>query len=400
VESNSHNRIPPKKKDKSTASDDDRYYFGLDIGSYWYAPLGRVFALTQDKIETEALKVIRTEFGFTGKGRWDEDERSKRKLYEENHTYYQGSHPRADTLHFYHAYHAMMVVAGKLLTRMPTHRDPEFDEEDEFADWLDGHDLSRKDRRWIWDRRDPTPLEHPSWQDRTREKDTLPVVTVDDFEEALHAGGEMLNVWGHWTAADSDTEQSAHIGSALVSPDKSFALLRALGTAKGVHDYALPTAESDLQIDEIGFELKGWIVDDSHDRGLDSQDRWAGGISFPPPMPAPYIIDAMGLETDSDWRLWLDREKSVVMASQVWGHFDEARRHESSDPERGSRIQASLTFLTTLLAKLGRDLIIEVKIDRRRRSRPYESGVEYDKERIPTKARLYLLGADGRLRAL
>jgi len=400
VESKSYRHTRPKKTHASTASDDDRYYFGLDIGPYWYEPLGRVFALGQDEVETEALKVIRTEFGFTGKGRWDEDERSKRKLYEENHTYYQGTHPRADTLHFYHAYHAMMVVAGKLLARMPTYRDPEFGEEDEFAVWLDRHDLSRKDRRWLWDRRDPTPLEHPSWQDRKREKDTLPVVTVDDFEEGLHAGGGLLNVWGHWTAADSELEQSVHISSALLSPDKSLALLRALATAKDVHDYALPSAGSDREIDESGFTLKGWIVDDSRDRGLDGQDRWAGGISFPPPILAPYVIEMMGLETDSDRRLWRDREKSVVMASQVWGHYDEARRHESSNPEHGSRIQASLGFLTTLLAKLGRDLIIEVQIDRRRRSQPYGSRVEYDKERIPTKARLYLLGADGRLRTL
>jgi hypothetical protein len=294
----------------------------------------------------------------------------------------------------------MMVVAGKLLARIPTHRDPEFGEEDEFADWLDRHDLSRKDRRWLWDRRDPTPLEHPSWQDRKREKDTLPVVTVDDFEEALHAGGSMLNVWGHWTAADSELEQSVHISSALLSPDKSLALLRALATAKDVHDYALPSAGSDMEIDESGFTLKGWIVDDSRDRGLDGQDRWAGGISFPPPTPAPYVVNLMGLETDSNRRLWRDREKSVVMASQVWGHYDEARPHERSNPERGCRIQASLPFLTLMLSELGRDLMIEAQIDRRRRSRPYESGVEYDRERIPTKARLYLLGADGRLRTL
>ncbi len=262
VESKTYRRIRPKKTHASTASDNDRYYFGLDIGQYWYEPLGRVFALGRDEVETEALKVIRTEFGFTGNGRWDEDERSRRKLYQEERTYYQGSHPRADTLHFYHAYHAMMVVAGKLLARMPTHRDPEFGEEDEFADWLDRHDLSRKDRRWLWDRRDPTPLEHPSWQDRKRGKDTLPVVTVDDFEEALHAGGAMLNVWGHWTAADSELEQSVHISSALLSPDKSLALLRALVTAKDVHYYALPSAGSDMEIDEFGFTLKGWIVDD------------------------------------------------------------------------------------------------------------------------------------------
>lgn len=400
VESKSYDRIRPKKKDTSTTGDDDRYYFDLDIGAYWYAPLGRVFALPQDEIETEALKVVRTEFGFTAKGRWDEDERSNRKLYEENHTYYShGGYPRADTLHFYHAYHAMMVVAGKLLASTPTHRNSEFGEEDEFADWLSGHDLSRKDGRWLWDRRDPTPLGRPAWRDRKKDDDARRVVTVDDFDEALHAGS-MLNLWGHWTAADSEREQSVHIRSALVSPEKSLALLRALGTAKDVHDCALPSAKSDREIDESGFALKGWIDDHNRDQGLDGQDRWAGGIRLPPPMPARYIIDVMALETDSDCRFWRNREKSVVMASQVWGHYDEAKHHESSNPECGGRIQSSLAFMTAMLAKLGRDLIIEVQVDRRRRYRPYESGVDDDKERIPTKARLCILGADGRFRTL
>lgn len=400
VESKPHERICRKNKDDPANDDEDRYYFGLDIGSYWYAPLGRVFALSESEIETKALKVIRTDFGFTGKSRWDEDERSKRNLYEENHTYHShGSHPRSDTFHFYHAYHAMMVVAGKLLADMPTHRNSEYGEEDEFADWLDGHDLSRKDGRWLWDRRDPTPLECPAWQDQKSDDRGRRLVTTDDFGEALHSRS-MLNVWGHWTTADSEREQSTQVYSALVSPDKALALLRALGTAKDVHEYAIPSAGSDMEIDESGFSLKGWIVDHHRDRGLDGQDRWAGGIRFPPPMPAREIIKMMGLETDSDRRLWRDTEEAVVMVSQVWGHYDEAKRHESSNPERGSRIQATSSFLMAMLTRLDRDLIIEVQIDRRRRYRPYESGVADDKERIPTKARLYLLGADGRLRTL
>lgn len=400
VESKSYDGIRPKKKDTSPDNDDDRFYFGLDIGPYWYAPLGRVFALSQDEIETQALKVIRNEFGFTAMGRWDEDERARRKLYEENHTYHShGSHPRTDTLHFYYAYHAMMIVAGKLLASTPTHRNSDYGEEDEFVDWLDRHDLSRKDGRWLWDRRDPTPLEHPVWLDRKKDDDARRVITTDDFDDALNAGS-MLNVWGYWTAADSEREQSVHIRSALVSLDKSLALLRALSTAKDVYDYAIPGAESDMEIDEAGFALKGWIVDRSSTQGLDGRDRWSGGISFPPPTPAHYIIDLTGIETDSDRRRWRDEKKSVVMASQVWGHYDEGKRHETSNPERGSRIRASLDFLIGILAELDRDLIIEVQIDRRRRYRPYESSVEDDKERIPPRARLYLLGADGRFRTV
>jgi hypothetical protein len=177
-------------------------------------------------------------------------------------------------------------------------------------------------------------------------------------------------------------------------------LLRALATAKNVHDYAIPKAGSDMEIDESGFSLKGWIVDHGHNRGLDAQDRWAGGVDFPPVMPTPYIIDLLSLNADSDRRNWKDGDTSVVMVSQVWGHYDEAKRHESSNPESGSRLQASLRLLTEMLAKLDCELIIEVQIDRRRRYRPYESGAEDDKERVPTKAKLYLLGADGCFRTL
>ena len=293
----------------------------------------------------------------------------------------------------------MMIVSGNLLTSTPMHRDSEYGEEDSFSEWLDRHNLTRKDGRWLWDRRDPTPLEHPAWQDRKNHDDMWRIVTTDDFDESLHAEN-MLNVWGYWTAADTEHEQDSYISSALVSPDKSLALLRALGTAKDVHDYAIPSAKSDKEIDESGFELKGWIVNHGRDGGLDSRDRWSGGIRFSPPMPAPYIIEAMGLKTDSDFRLWRGREKSVVMMSQVWGHYDEARNHESTNPESGSRLQVSLELITSMLAKFKRDLIIKVQIDRRRRYRPYERGVENDKQRIPTTARLYLVGADGRFRTI
>jgi hypothetical protein len=116
-------------------------------------------------------------------------------------------------------------------------------------------------------------------------------------------------------------------------------------------------------------------------------------------MPERYVIDLMGLEGDSDCRFWKDEKNSVVMASQIWCHYDEAKHYESSNPECGGRIQASLEFVTAMLAKFSRDLIIEVQIDRRR-YRPYQKRSEDDEERVPTQARLYLLGSDGQFRTL
>ncbi len=400
VDSKSYERISATAKIQTPTNYDDRYYFDYDIGRYWYPSLGRVFAFSGDYIESEALKIIRNAFGYNANGRWDDDERSKRRLYDEEHTYHsQGSYPRADNLHFYHAYHAMMIVAGNLLASTPAHRDSEYGESDEFADWLNRHDLSRGDGRWLWDRRDPVPLERYSWQDRTKDDDTDHRITSDDFDEALHIGG-MLNVWGTWTTADSKFEQSNRVYSALVTPDKSHSLLRALGTARNVYDYAIPSAGSDMEIDKFGFALKGWVVDHCRDQGLDGMDPWSGGVGFPPPSPARFIVELMTLTTDLDDRDWRNSEELVVMTSKVWGHFDEVKRHENSNPERGSRLQANLDFITELLTKLGRDLIIKVQIDRRRQRRPYESSVKNEDERIPTKAKLYLLGKDGQFTTL
>jgi hypothetical protein len=80
VESKSFQRIDHKTTDATKAGAEDGFYFGIDMGPYWYEPLGRVFAMSQREIETEALKVIRKELNYLSKGAWDEDERERRKL--------------------------------------------------------------------------------------------------------------------------------------------------------------------------------------------------------------------------------------------------------------------------------------------------------------------------------
>jgi len=391
VESKSYRRVPHTAK-KPGEGEEDEFYFDIDMGPYWYAPLGEVFALPQSDVEREALKIIREEFKYAGKGGWDEDERERRKLHGDMETYAShSSYPTVDNQRFYLSYHAMMMAAGRFLASTPTHRDPEGGDQDEFAEWLSRHDLSRQDGRWLADRRDPAPLEWPAWRDQKKGSAAYRIVTPTDFEQALRSG-DVVNVWGHWTAADSNREQSVHVRSALISRDKSMALLRALGTAKSAHDYLIPGAGDRLEIDRAGFVLKGWIDDHSQERELDGKDRWSGGVRYPPPKPASEIVKLMGLVTDSDQRVWLDGASATVMSSQVWGHVE--IRNEDSDPERGERLQASLEFVKAMLGKLDRDLIVEVQIERRRRYRRYE-GREKDDERIPTTTKLYLIGADG-----
>jgi hypothetical protein len=379
-------------------ADDDRFYFGIDMGPYWYAPLGRAFALSESHIEREAIKVIRSEFGIGAKSSLDNDERSRRNLYEDRHRYHdRGSYPRSDDLRFYYSYHAMMIVAGRLLATDPTHHDSECSDEDEFTEWLSSHDLTRQDGRWLWDRRDPTPLSRGKWLDRADDHADRRRVTNEDFENALKIGDD-LTVWGHWTEADETREQTTSVYSALVAPDRSEALLRALATTKNIHDYGIPSAGSDMEIDKYGFSLKGWILDRSGSKRLDEYDRWAGNASFPLPQPLQSIAETLNLRADLDLRLWKDQSASHTMQSQVWGHYDEAKDHEISNPNEGNRLIASEPLIASLLTELDKDLIVEVQIERRRRHRSYENSEKNDDERIKATAKLFLIGKDGRVR--
>lgn len=394
VKSKKYEQIDEKESIKS--SEDNSLYFGFDIGPYWYEPLGRVFGLSQRKIEVEASKIIKREFSSQYGRKRNEDERHKRNIYKEKHTWHShGSYPRADDLDFYYSYHAMMILAGNLLASTPVHLD-EYDGGNKFTNWLSRHDILRTDERWLWDRRDPSPLERPAWQDQKKENGTPFVITKDDFDEAL-CDASKLNIWGTWTVTDFNYDQIIKIYSALVSPDKSSALLRSL-SALEQHFYAIPSVGMEHEIDDFGFRLKGWIVEENSRQRLDHLDRWAGGIEFPPPRPARYIVEEMELETDSDCRFWKDQKKSTVMRSQMSGYFDEKERGGIHSSEQCVRLQANIDFLESMLKQFNYDLIIDVEIEFRR---TYQSwSMKYEEEKLPRKNQLYLLKADGKLYTL
>ena len=158
VKSRHVERITRDDAESSADQDEDRWYFYMDIGPYWYKPLGEVFALSQHRVETEALRVIRNELHTSGSGSWRDDERKRREVYGREKTYAShGAYPDTDDYQVYLAYHAMMIVAGRLLATTPTHHDETWTEADEFGEWLSRRDPTRSDGRWLADRRDPAP---------------------------------------------------------------------------------------------------------------------------------------------------------------------------------------------------------------------------------------------------
>jgi len=403
VESKPYRRFENEEtddEDKTDTKDDDRLYFGIDMGPYWFAPLGRCFGKSQTSIEREALRVIRNDWQISGGIRWDTDERHRRKIFKEMQTHHShGSYPRVDELLFYLSYHAMMVVAGKLLATTPVHHDPD-DSECEFYNWLRRHGLSRQDGGWLADRRDPIPLERPTWKDEEDADNWHQSIAKNDYARILMPPDGRMNLWGRWTWVSGQKEESIHVCSALVSPERSLALLRALQCADNSHDFRIPDADDDLQIDFEGFQLKGWIVDRSCEKRIDEQDPWAGAIMYPPPEPAAYIVDLMKLISDVEHRRWfVTGDCSAVGWSQTWGHFQE-RDADETNYESGDRFQASFEFVVSLLHELKMDLIVEVEIERRRRYSRWERSNTNDDEFIPPSARLFLVKSDGSISTL
>ena len=97
--------------------DEDSYTFGIDFGPYWLKPLGRCFGVSQKQLEPEMLRIIRDVLGFKGSRNWDEDERNKRRYYQDRDNHHShGSYPRVDDYHFYLSYHAMFMTAWAVIS--------------------------------------------------------------------------------------------------------------------------------------------------------------------------------------------------------------------------------------------------------------------------------------------
>ena len=105
---------------QSSKANRDRFLFGIDIGPYWFEPLAHLFGISQSIVEDEAVRVICGDWNHDEDFYLDGDMRTKRGIFHEQETWHShGSLPETDNLRFYLSYHAMMVVAGKLLKTTP-----------------------------------------------------------------------------------------------------------------------------------------------------------------------------------------------------------------------------------------------------------------------------------------
>jgi hypothetical protein len=365
-----------------------RFHFAFDMDRYWAEPLGNVFGVATSDIEDLAEEIVCDDWGMRSYHGWKQDARRAAGVLRDDYTSH-GSLPRIDSLDFYLSFHALMTAAGKLLVTTSVHANP--DGGRRFEEWIARHLLTRKDGRWLADRRDPVPPDVGKPWRGAEQSEWRWSVNAEELARSFDPGGPEFVVWGHWTSGEDPTDQSTSVTSALVSRENSLALLRALQTIDNPRDFRLPrVGDDDAELREAGFELTGWIEADHCSSALDEHDPWAGRISYPPRRLAQFVRQAKRLAPDSEERVWTDGQGAVVRA-EIWGS---GRDRDGYADDEGDRVLVDKRWLTQLLSQLDRDLIVEAQIEHRLR-RDYSRRSLEEIEFPHPYSKLFLVRSDG-----
>ncbi|MCS4034881.1 hypothetical protein GGQ02_003291, partial [Salinibacter ruber] len=386
---------------RGEADQEINFSFDLDFDQYWFKPLARVFGISTEQVEDLAREIAVKEWGVETDGRFVSDPR--RSLWrlsgrnrETSHSH--SSYPRTDTYSFYVSYHAMLSVAARLLSEMPVMEDSLYGD-NAWIEWFQRHDITRADRKWLADRRDPPPLARPNWAWDDTEESWYQNIQKEDFLDVLSEkrdGRRWLNVFGDWQEHDSRSRETRRVQSAFVSSEGAQALLNALATCSNPYDYKLPySGETGMEFDYPPFTLRGWTYREEVERGIDKLDPHAGDISYPPYCIGEQFADQFNLTPHSEGREWTRSESGEpVLTSRLWGKYIVDDRE---GPVRGgSCLSASLKLLKEACSRLNSNLIIEVQLSRYP-DRTY-SGRRNDPTERGEKTQIFLLSEDGELR--
>lgn len=338
-----------------------RFFF--DFKDHWCRPLAEAFGMSATEIERLARVEATEHVDLQALRSLDQDPRSALELYGRNSTYvYKFDWPEADDLRFYLAVHSLLTVAGRLIKDRPTYRDDEMDL-DLYEKWLEDFQLTRRDGRWLADRRDAPPASAFITETTSPDPDWVWRLSKDHFTEYLLPGEDWVTVWEYSDDRTYQANQRVQIRSALVAPGKARSLALALQTAPTFLAYQYPTTDQpDWNLATEGFELTGWIQDQGGREGIDNKDPLGASICYPPARPDDAIIKLLNLMPDDDMRLWTRDGKSAARATN-WDDTRPAAPGRTNGRE-GHRLEIRRGTLQDLLQSLEQSMVIAVAIER------------------------------------
>lgn len=384
-----------------------RFHFdSTDTLPYWYADAARIFAgVSGAEFLNAAERWIVDRWGVDGDPwRWSDEPRRDRitdrlaMLTSHHH----GSLPAVERFSTHLEWHAMYCAVGELMaTRALAEGDA--DAYDTFDGWLARDGLTIPPS-WLADLVGPKPLDAPLWFLPPDPIDRwLEAVSDDDIfaEAGLTSGERTLVVGGDHATRSRYFAASVRVHSALVSPDTSGALLRALQTVDDPWVYRLPAAVDDAEIDVPPYRLIGWLAYPAYDPGIDEQDPFHYESRRIECHPSAGTSAALQLNYMCDpTPCWVSRGGEAVFVYQAWGDTrgdepEERYLHRDGVRSGGWRLRVEREILQSFLRANGCDLILEVEITRRNHGYGYDQRLDAKDEKEARFDRLLLLRRDG-----
>jgi len=386
-----------EKSDRQEADAETRFSFDvLDTIPYWFDPLSIVFGDRRLRITYRAIKWICDRWGYSNQDIYGDARKWRNEHQWELMDNSHGTVPKLENLHTYLEYHALHCVAGELIDEgLPVAVDTYDDPECPWEDWI-ANSISASSDNWLSDLRSPTPFLPECWGNWPDIEQWLTQRSPEDYDAGLGLFERWhqceLVIAGYINLWDTNRHGDIHISSGLVAPEKAQALMRALQTTANPHDFNL-----NLEIDEPGFDLKNLCYDQRVEDGLDEFDPLCRNASASHWTPSPDFINALKLKPVHGNRKYLLPTGIPAVWLEIWS--DQSIRDRQRIQQffsEGQRLWVRIETLLEYLNQYARDLILEVKIARRR---DYDSRKEEEKYDFG-RSTLYVLRRDGKLETL
>lgn len=381
-------------------------FTALDTVPYWIEPTSRIFAKVSSKdLAKEAERWIVDDWKVSPSyAKWNAEPRQSR-FSERDYGLRSNDHGSMPTIEDYRTYlewYSIQCAVGSLMRTEQLSKTEYEDGEDEFEERL-GRQKLTEPPYWLADLLSTRPPETRFWNKPGAIDLWLAEISERDFLDEISRGdaGEDLIIFGGADVHSSEFSWDADIESALVEPANALALVRALQTAEEPLDFKLPEAGPDrygsrFSFSETAFALEGWIRSHDSDGRFDEGDPLCLGISRTRFIPFEHC---KGPTLAGDGILVWPPTQGITFSYERWKDRRDLTDRDYEGPEIrtfGSRLYAKAKDIFSFLKTHKRDLIMEIRISRKRGGSRHQ--IRKEKKSIELEGRfcgIFLLREDG-----
>lgn len=384
-----------------------RFHFdSMDTLPYWYSSAIRAFADIDSEFFLDvAERRIVDDWGVQNNPWAWADEPRKYRISDRDSlltSHRHGSYPTIERFHTYLELHAMWITIGEFMQNHPLAKNT--DEEDDSLEHILRKTSLTSPPAWLSDLRNPKPLESRFW--------IAPLPDVNTWLEIPISCEEILAEIGIGTPDNLVVIESQHdtfshyftnsveLRTALVSPETSEALMRALQTAEA-WSYNIPKSGNDSEINQPPYQLMGWLDYGKSESRIDDDDPLRYGVNSIQVLPSEKLERILNLRFVHEYTIrWIDTKRgTTALIYNTWGDTrgdEPENRYTYSDAPRsdGWRLQITKESLDEVLNTIEMDLIVEIQITRKNYSYG-QSRYDKDKEKTVKAKKVLLIKRDG-----